>query len=125
MAHAPHDAPDPLARQLQEEILEQLTHSVGVSRRDASPREWLHATALAVRGRIVDRWHANNARVREHGQKQICYLSMEYLLGRQLDNALAATGLGEACRTSLARLGVSVDEIIALESDPALGNGGL
>jgi glycogen phosphorylase len=125
MAHATHDAPDPLARQLQEEILAQLTRDVGVSRRDASPREWLHATALAVRGRIVDRWHANNARVREHGQKQICYLSMEYLLGRQLDNALAATGLGEACRTALAGLGISLDEIIALESDPALGNGGL
>jgi glycogen phosphorylase len=125
MAHAPHPAPDKLARQLQREIVEQLTRGVGVSRRDASPRQWLHATALAVRGRMVDRWHASNARVRERGQKQVCYLSMEYLLGRQLENALPATCLGEACRCALAGLGVSLDEIIELEPDPAFGNGGL
>ena len=50
--------------ELERELLRELTRNVGVSRVDATPREWLRATSLAIRGRIVDRFHAMNARVR-------------------------------------------------------------
>lgn len=110
---------------LEQELLRELTRNVGVSRDDATPREWLRATSLTIRGRIVDRFHRTNARVRRSGQKQVCYLSMEFLVARQLESALMATGLREECAEALARLGVSLEDLIALEAEPALGNGGL
>jgi glycogen phosphorylase len=125
MAHDTDHQPHSVVQRLQQQIVGQLTHSVGVSRHDASPRQWLHATALAVRDLMVGRWHETNARVREHRLKQVCYLSIEYLLGRQLENALAVTGLRAACAEALAGLGIAIDEIVALEPDPAYGNGGL
>ena len=79
--------------ELEHELLRELTRNVGVSRVDATPREWLRATSLAIRGRIVDRFHEMNSRVRRSGQKQVCYLSMEFLVARQLETALMATGL--------------------------------
>ena len=115
----------PQVLQLEQELLRELTHSVGVSRLDATPREWLRATSLAIRGRIVDRFHEMNARVRKAGQKQVCYLSMEFLVARQLESAVMATGLRADCAEALARLGISLDELIQLEAEPALGNGGL
>ncbi len=111
--------------ELERELLRELTRNVGVSRVDATPREWLRATSLAIRGRIVDRFHAMNARVRATGQKQVCYLSMEFLVARQLESALMATGLRKECAEALARMGISLDDLIELEAEPALGNGGL
>jgi len=110
---------------LQRELLHELTRNVGVSQCDSTRREWLRATALTIRGRVIDRFHAMNARLRHSGQKQVCYLSMEFLVARQLESALMATGLREDCAAALARSGVSLDELIALEAEPALGNGGL
>ena len=111
--------------ELERELLRELTRNVGVARVDATPREWLRATSLAIRGRIVDRFHAMNARVRRTGQKQVCYLSMEFLVARQLESALMATGLRKECAEALARMGISLDDLIELEAEPALGNGGL
>jgi starch phosphorylase len=111
--------------EFQREVERELTRYVGVARSDATPREWLRATSLAVRGRIVERWHAMNARVRAAGNKQVCYLSMEFLVARQLESALLATGLRATCAEALRRFGVSLDDLIALEAEPALGNGGL
>jgi glycogen phosphorylase len=110
---------------LRRDILRQLTCDVGVSLEDATPRHWLHATALALRGRLIGDWHETNRKVVRGGLKQVCYLSMEFLMARQLENALMATGLQEQCRQALAAFGVDLDEVIALEPDPALGNGGL
>lgn len=119
------DVPRDQVDQLERELLHELTRNVGVSRADATPREWLRATALAIRGRVIDRFHATNARVRKTKQKQVCYLSMEFLVARQLESALMATGLREDCTEALSRLGLSLDELVALEAEPALGNGGL
>ncbi|MFW6077784.1 MAG: glycogen/starch/alpha-glucan phosphorylase, partial [Hyphomicrobiales bacterium] len=51
--------------------------------------------------------------------------SMEFLLARELENALMATGLVDECRAALSRHGVNLDELMAIEPSPALGNGGL
>jgi starch phosphorylase len=70
---------------------------------------------------------ATQTRVAESGAKRVCYLSMEYLPGRSLPNAVASLGqnLEEETRTVLAGLGFSYEEIVRLEPDPGLGNGGL
>jgi glycogen phosphorylase len=112
-------------QQLERELLHELTRNVGVARIDATPHDWLHATSLAIRGRVVDRYHQMNAQLRVSTPKQVCYLSMEFLVAKQLESALIATGLRRECAEALSRLGLSLEELIALESEPALGNGGL
>ena len=114
-----------VSAQLQKDILRELTCSVGVNLVDARPRHWLNATALALRGRIITNWHETNRRVVDRGLKQVCYLSMEFLMARQLGNALLATGLTEPCQKALSAYNVDLDELLTLEPDPALGNGGL
>jgi starch phosphorylase len=69
--------------------------------------------------------HRTNARVRQQSLKQVAYLSMEFLNGRELQNALDCLGLENDVRAGLARLGVSLDEVYEQQTDPALGNGGL
>ena len=119
------DAPDACsaARKLGKEILAELTYSVGRTQETASDRDWFVATALAVRDRIVDRWISEHNAPLPH--KRVYYLSLEFLIGRLLFDALNNLGLIEETREALKGLGVDIDKVRAAEPDAALGNGGL
>ena len=83
------------------------------------------ALAHTVRDRLMSDWLDT---VRNRGRlqdKTVVYLSAEYLMGRQLGNALLATGLTEVAREALAGLGIDLDEVYDMEVEPGLGNGGL
>ena len=54
-----------------------------------------------------------------------CYLSAEFLMGPQLGNNLLNLGIEDEARAALAELGQDLDEILACEEEPGLGNGGL
>jgi glycogen phosphorylase len=110
---------------LKRELIEQLTLNVGVSVSEAGAGDWLQATGLVVRNRIAARWHDANRQIKSSAAKQVYYLSIEFHIGRELRNALMATGLEPECRLALAELGVALEDLIAIEPDPALGNGGL
>jgi starch phosphorylase len=110
---------------LKRELIEQLTLHVGVSVSDAEARDWLQATGLVVRNRIAGRWHDANRQIKESAAKQVYYLSIEFHIGRELRNALTATGLECECRLALSELGVALEDLFIIEPDPALGNGGL
>jgi starch phosphorylase len=91
----------------------------------ASPRQWLRAMAGLVREHIGAHW-ADGARARRHaGERRVYYLSMEFLPGRLLMQALRSFGLYESCRRTLADYGLDLSAVAELEVDPALGNGGL
>ncbi len=113
------------ATKLRQEILAELTYSVGRSPETASTRDWFVATALAVRDRIVDRWLLEHAPDHARPRKRVYYLSLEFLIGRLLFDALHNLGLTEAAREALAGLGVELDRVREAEPDAALGNGGL
>jgi glycogen phosphorylase len=113
------------SEQLEDVILARLAQDVGIARADAGLQHWLLATALAVRDPMIRDWHRTNARVRQQGLKQVAYLSMEFLKGRELKNALDCLVLEDAARAGLARHGISLDEVYEQQTDPALGNGGL
>ena len=115
----------PVTPALADAVWDRLTLTLGVAPNEATSGDWFRATALAVRDRLVGRWHETNRIVQEKGLKQVAYLSMEFLLARELENALMSTGLVDECREALDRHGVSLDELMALEASPALGNGGL
>ena len=122
-AGAPEGGVD--AAKLRKEILAELTYSVGRSPETASPRDWFVATAYAVRDRIVDRWVIDHASKDKKPEKRVYYLSLEFLIGRLLFDALNNLNLTEAAREALAGLGVDLDVIRTAEPDAALGNGGL
>ncbi|MDR4308356.1 glycogen/starch/alpha-glucan phosphorylase [Chelatococcus sambhunathii] len=124
---APADAPDSSAeaKKLSKEILAELTYSVGRTPAKASNRDWFVATALAVRDRIVDRWTLEHDPERPKPAKRVYYLSLEFLIGRLLFDALHNLGLTEETREALAGLGVDLDKVRTAEPDAALGNGGL
>ena len=111
--------------QLRDAISRHLTYTVGKDEVAASPRDWLYALSTAVRDRLIERWMDTTRRSYRQDAKRIYYLSMEFLPGRTLSNALIALGLHEVCSESLRELGCDLDELDALEHDPALGNGGL
>ncbi len=111
--------------ELQAAIMEKLRYNIGKRRAIATDRDWLMATAIALRDRIVDRWQAGNEFTYQKGQKRVYYLSLEFLIGRLLFDNLNNMNKLEAMRAALAGLNVDLDKLRALEPDAALGNGGL
>jgi starch phosphorylase len=119
-AERPNDA-DALAH----EIVERLTYRIGKDPRVAQPHDWLQAAILIVRDRAIERWMASTRETYEAGAKRVYYLSLEFLIGRLMRDAVSNLGLTEAMRAALKALGVDFDAIAELEADAALGNGGL
>ncbi|KZF23459.1 glycosyltransferase family 35 protein [Xylona heveae TC161] len=82
-------------------------------------------TALAFRDRLVIEWNKTQQRHTFADQKRVYYLSLEFLMGRALDNAMLNVGFKNAAKDGLSELGFRIEDIIKQERDAALGNGGL
>ncbi|QIX00782.1 hypothetical protein AMS68_006299 [Peltaster fructicola] len=82
-------------------------------------------TALAFRDRLVVEWNKTQQRQTFADQKRVYYLSLEFLMGRALDNAMLNVGMKPAAKDGLSDLGFRMEDVIAQERDAALGNGGL
>ena len=113
------------AETIRAEILEKLAYSIGKDPAVAKRHDWLNATVLALRDRIIDRWMDSTRRAYQAKAKRVYYLSLEFLIGRLLRDALNNLELREAFTTALEGLNVDIDLVAALEPDAALGNGGL
>ena len=108
-------------------LLDRLTRSLGKHPDTATQRDVYDALSLVVREELAARWLATQRRVSQAGVKRVCYLSVEFLLGRTLVNGLSALEgeLVQEARDTLAELGFDLDRVAAEEIDPGLGNGGL
>ncbi|KAJ5826875.1 Phosphorylase [Penicillium robsamsonii] len=82
-------------------------------------------TALAFRDRLIIEWNKTQQRQTFKDQKRVYYLSLEFLMGRTLDNAMLNVGLKDTARDGLNDLGFRIEDVINQEHDAALGNGGL
>ncbi|HBF31254.1 glycogen/starch/alpha-glucan phosphorylase [Rhizobium sp.] len=107
------------------EIIERLTYGIGKDAKVAKPHDWLTATILVVRDRIIDRWMESTRETYATNAKRVYYLSLEFLIGRLMRDAMSNLGLMEEIREALGSLGVDLSVIAGLEPDAALGNGGL
>ncbi|PSS45200.1 glycogen phosphorylase [Arthrobacter woluwensis] len=108
-----------------QEFLNNLNFRQGVALSTSSDNDRYLALAETVRDYLMARWLEDQRRQHERQAKGVCYLSAEYLLGRQLDNNLLASGLNEIATEALASCGIDIDELRRLEVEPGLGNGGL
>src|SRR5215469_13097088 len=106
-------------------VLAKLTLAIGKDTTEATGRDWFVATALALRDRIIHRWLAADRASLAQGRKRIYYLSLEFLIGRLLNDVVGNLRLTEVVRRALGDLGVDYDRMRTLEPDAALGNGGL
>jgi len=112
-------------RSFADEFLRRLRFGQGVDLARSTPNDQYMALARVVRSALMAGWIDTLNRQMAKQAKFVGYLSAEYLLGRQLDNALLASGLDEVAREALASLGLDIDELKELEVEPGLGNGGL
>ncbi|MDT7754898.1 MAG: glycogen phosphorylase [Mycobacterium sp.] len=113
------------AEDLREAITDHLRYSIGRPAAALRPDHYYRALALAVRDRMQDNRVASTQTSLDLGRKVTCYLSAEFLMGPQLGNNLLNLQIEEAGRAALNSLGQDLDEVLACEPEPGLGNGGL
>jgi starch phosphorylase len=124
-SHLSTSAQPAVAGTLAAAVEHHLLHTVGAVPAQATTTEIMHAVAQVAREQLSRRWVAAEQADRAAKARRVYYLSMEFLIGRTLGNALAALELkgemGAAARAHAA----SLEELAATEADAALGNGGL
>ena len=108
-----------------EQINAHLLHTVGVSPDRASPSDLMLATAQVARAQLSERWVTTQEKERSQKARRVVYLSMEFLMGRTLSNALMALNLTDGAAKGLAQHAQKLEDIASQEPDAALGNGGL
>jgi starch phosphorylase len=90
-----------------------------------SRHDWYRVTALAVRDMLIEKMLATRARFERAGAKKVFYLSVEYMIGRSLENNLFNLAIIDVCREFLAENGLDLAQLLDEEPDAGLGNGGL
>lgn len=91
----------------------------------ATPRDWYNTASYTVRDHVVERWVKTAESYYRDDPKRVYYLSLEFLIGRMLTNAALNLGINEELRDGLAVLGRDLEAAVEMETDAALGNGGL
>ncbi|MGO9056986.1 MAG: glycogen/starch/alpha-glucan phosphorylase [Candidatus Binataceae bacterium] len=99
--------------------------SLAKRRIQLSKHDWYVAAALAVRDMLVEKMLATKARFERANSKKLYYLSLEFLIGRSLENNLFNLGIIDICRDFLGENGIDLQILFDEEPDAALGNGGL
>jgi starch phosphorylase len=106
-------------------IGDQLLRTIAVDAARATDTDLMRALAQTARAQLAQRWVQTQARERDAKARRVYYLSMEFLIGRSLSNALAALDLSGGAATGLQHFAHTLEDIAECEPDAALGNGGL
>ena len=122
-AAVPPTPADPVV--LADAILDTLVHRIGKDAQAALPHDWLAATIFTVRNDIIERWMVSSKAAHAAGAKKVYYLSLEFLIGRLLRDAVANLQRSDEVKAALAVHGIVLADLEEIEPDAALGNGGL
>jgi starch phosphorylase len=106
-------------------LVDHLYYTRGQGAYTASKNDIYTALSLTIRDFLIERYRESIDAYVDLKPKFVYYLSAEYLPGKQITQNLLYTGMVEIARQALNELGYDLDELIALEPEPALGNGGL
>ncbi len=113
------------AESLAASVRDNLRFVVGRIPELATIHEWYAALSLSVRDRMLQRWEATVRTIVRTDVRAVAYLSAEFLTGPHLENNLVNLGIRDAAHEACRRLGLHLGELIAVEEEPGLGNGGL
>lgn len=121
---------DPSTYSLSNQIAEHLEFRMAKTRTNVTKTDVYKALAYSVRDRMIRSWLRTQEQYKNEDVKKVHYLSLEFLMGRLLGNALTNLGFYEECYNLLRDIEINnekvdLEEIIELENDMGLGNGGL
>lgn len=102
-----------------------LHHTLVKDRHAATTRDFYGALAHTVRDNLVEKWIRTQQHYYDVDPKRVCFLSMEYLMGRSLTNTMINTGVETEFEEAVYELGLELEELQETEEDAGLGNGGL
>ena len=111
--------------ELRDSILRHVRYTLARPDKALVPRELFKPVSLAIRDLMIDRLLETEQRYRELDSKRLYYLSMEFLMGRWLSDNLCNLGLMEKCQAVLAEFNIHLENVLEVEPDAGLGNGGL
>ena len=121
--------PSPVTRPdlsgIDQQIIDVLRHRVGKDERAAKTHDWFNAAVLTLRDQVIDNWMASTRKTYDESGKRVYYLSLEFLIGRLMRDALSNLGLTREMEQALRGHGLDLAALEELEPDAALGNGGL
>jgi len=106
-------------------FLEHLEFTLGKDKYSATHVDVFNALAYTVRDRMVERWLDTQQAYYNEDPKRVYYVSMEFLMGRTLENSIINLGMYEQFREVLESLGYDFGKLIDEEHEAGLGNGGL
>lgn len=110
---------------LRDEISRHLRTSLGKDPEHASVCDWRMALSLALRDLVIEPWFASTRETYRAKAKRVYYLSMEFLVGRLIEDVAVNLGLETTAREAMESLGQNYSAVVSDEPDAALGNGGL
>ncbi|MGR9088115.1 MAG: glycogen/starch/alpha-glucan family phosphorylase, partial [Gammaproteobacteria bacterium] len=112
-------------KHLEEDFKRYYGHRLGRDENCCSLNYAYEALSLAISDRLIERWKKTYNACKEADCKRAYYLSMEFLMGRTLSNAMLNLGIDEEVHKAMYDLGLDIEELIENEPDAGLGNGGL
>ncbi|MCZ6724054.1 MAG: glycogen/starch/alpha-glucan phosphorylase, partial [Gammaproteobacteria bacterium] len=121
----PLPSPGHDSESLAQDFRRYFSHTLGRDSYRTSPNYQFIALAMTLRDRLMEGSNRTRHAYEQQDSRRVCYLSMEYLLGRSLRNAALNLDLSDALTDALNQLGLNEEDIAALEHDAGLGNGGL
>jgi len=121
----PESAPAPTIADLQRAFVYHLLHTLVKDKFSATKSDLYLALAYSVRDLLAERWLDTQQSYYKNDAKRVYYISMEFLMGRTLGNALINLDLMEEWDSALKELGLSIEDLQESEWDAGLGNGGL
>ena len=115
----------PGAADLQRSFLRHLQYTLVKDKYSATKADLYLALSYAVRDMLAERWLDTQQSYYNNDAKRVYYISMEFLMGRTLNNSLINLGMRDAWEHALNELGIVIDDLAGMEWDAGLGNGGL
>ena len=100
-------------------------HLLGRDENCRSPFYASSALSLVIRDRLMEHWNITHQTYSKNDCRRGYYLSMEFLMGRTLSNAMLNLGVTDTVTKAMYDLGIELEELISSEQDAGLGNGGL
>ena len=113
------------AKDIADGFLNKLEYNIAKDKYSYTPYDCFLSLSYATRDRLVERWITTQQQYHDENVKRVYYLSLEFLMGRLLENNITNLGIKGASSQAMEALGLSYEDIVDQEFDAGLGNGGL